>query len=194
MGFTRLGHLQGLDDRTALRRLGEDGPALVRRARGEDFRPVEPGREAKSISAETTFDTDLSRTEDLERALWRMAEKLARRLREGDAAAAGVVLKLKTAGFALRTRAVRLTSPTRLPDRLFDAARALLAREVDGTAFRLIGIGAQPLVPGVDADPPDLADPGIARRVAAQAAIDALRARFGAGAIGRGRGWRGAGE
>ena len=188
MGITRLGHLQALDPRAALHRLGEDGPALVRRARGEDDRRVDPSRAAKSISAETTFDTDLTRRDDLERHLWRMAEKLARRLAEQDLAAAGVVLKLKTAGFALRTRTRRLPGPTGLPDVLFAEARALLAREADGTPYRLIGIGAQPLAPGAAADQPDLAAPERQKLKAAQAAIDALRARFGAAAIGRGRG------
>jgi DNA polymerase-4 len=88
----------------------------------------------------------------------------------------------------LRTRAQRLASPTRLPDTLFEAARALLARETDGTAYRLIGIGARPLAPADEADRPDLADPDRAKRAATQAAIDALRERFGAAAIGRGRG------
>ncbi len=189
LGITRLGQLAALDERDALRRLGDDAVSLIHRARGEDARPVDPGRETKSVSAETTFDTDLTRTEDLERHLWRLCEKLARRLREGDLAAAGVVLKLKTATFALRTRAQRLAGPTRLPDTLFEAARTLLKREADGTAYRLIGIGAQPLAPGEAADRPDLADPNRPKRAAAQAAIDALRARFGAAAIGRGRGF-----
>ena len=194
MGITRLAHLQALDDREARRRLGEDGPALVRRARGEDDRRVDPERETKSISAETTFNTDLTRTEDLERQLWRLSEKLARRLKDSDYCAGGVVLKLKTAAFASRTRAYRLPGPTRLPDTLFAAARTLLAREVDGTAYRLIGIGAAPLLPGADADQPDLADPDASRRGAAQAAIDALRGRFGTAVIGRGRGFDATGK
>ena len=189
LGITKLGHLQALDEREARRRLGDDGPALVRRACGEDDRRVDPGRETKSVSAETTFDTDLTGREALERHLWRLSEKLARRLREQDLAAAGVTLKLKTSRFATRTRAHRLPSPSRLPDTLFEAARALLARETDGTAYRLIGIGAQPLAPGSDADRSDLADPAQPKRVAAQAAIDALRERFGRDAIGRGRGF-----
>ncbi len=54
-------------------------------------------REAKSVSAETTFDRDLSAVADLwERPLWRLCEKLARRLKEQNLAAGGVVLKLKT--------------------------------------------------------------------------------------------------
>jgi DNA polymerase-4 len=188
-GVTRLGQLQALDDKAAFKLLGEDGPSLTRRARGEDARVVDPRRDTKSISAETTFDSDLTLALDLERQLWRITEKLARRLREQDFAAAGVVLKLKTSRFATRTRTQRLPSPTRLPDTLFEAARAMLAREADGTAYRLIGIGAQPLAPGAAADRPDLADPVLPRRVAAQAAIDALRAKFGADAVGRGRGF-----
>jgi len=180
--------LHALDDRAALARLGEDGPSLARRARGEDARPVQPERDTKSISAETTFDTDLSDFRPLEAHLWRMAEKLARRLREQGFAAGGVVLKLKTTRFAGRTRAQRLPGPTALPDALFAAGRALLQREADGTAFRLIGLGAHPLLPGRLADQPDLADPDAPRRAAVQRAVDALRARFGDGVIGRGRG------
>ncbi len=190
LGLTRLGHLQALSDKDAFRKLGDDGPALARRARGEDSRPVDPARETKSVSAETTFDSDLAAMPDLEGHLWRLTEKLARRLREQDLAAGGVVLKLKTAAFATRTRAGRLASPTVLPDRLFALARALLAREATGTAFRLIGIGASPLVPRAEADRGDLADTETPRLAAAQAAIDTLRVRFGDKSIGRGRALR----
>ncbi|HYZ60894.1 MAG TPA: DNA polymerase IV [Acetobacteraceae bacterium] len=188
LGITHLAHLQAMDDRQARARLGEDGPGLVRRARGEDVRLVRTDESTKSVSAETTFDTDLADRAALERQLWRMAEKLGRRLREKDLAAGGVVLKLKTARFATRTRNQRLPGPTQLPDVLFEAGAALLAREADGTAFRLIGLGANPLVAGEQADRGDLADPNAARRVAAQRALDELRLRFGEKVIGRGRG------
>jgi DNA polymerase-4 len=188
-GFTRLGQLAALDPRDAARRLGEDGPGLAARARGEDPRPVDPSRETKSVSAETTFETDMRDLADLERPLWRMCEKLARRLREKGLAAGGVVLKLKTAGFAQRTRAARLPSPTLLPETLFAAAQALLRREADGTAFRLIGIGAQPLAQAAEADRGDLADPEAPRRAARWQAVEALRARFGDAAVLHGRAW-----
>jgi len=190
LGITRLGHLQALPDAEARRRLGDEGPALARRARGEDARPVDPARETKSVSAETTFAADLSRLDELEPHLWRLTEKLARRLKGSGLAAGGVVLKLKTADFRTRTRSARLHSATVLPDRLFAAAQALLAREAGSARFRLIGIGAQPIVPGAEADAGDLADPETPRLAAAQSAIDALRARFGQAAIGRGRGMR----
>lgn len=187
-GFTRLGQLAALSPREALERFGEEGPALAARARGEDARRVTPERDTKSISAETTFDVDLRSVEELERPLWRMCEKLGRRLAEKGFAAGGVVLKLKTSGFELRTRHARLARPTRLPETLFAAARPLLVREATGAAFRLIGIGAQPLAPGAEADLPDLADPDAGRRAAKWKAVEALRSRFGADAVVAGRG------
>ncbi|BDG74950.1 DNA polymerase IV [Roseomonas fluvialis] len=187
-GFSTLGQLGTLSPRDAAARFGEDGPALAARARGEDSRRVDPSRETKSVSAETTFETDMTTQAALEAPLWRLCEKLARRLKDKDLAAAGVTLKLKTAAFAIRTRAARLAQPTTLPDVLFAAARPLLAREADGTAFRLIGIGAQPLAPADQADRGDLADPEAPKRAARWAAVESLRARFGEGAVVRGRG------
>ena len=66
-----------------------------------------------------------------------------------------------------------------LPDRLFDAARTLLAREATGTAFRLIGIGANPLLPGERRRSRRSRRHRHATPGAAQAAIDTLRDRFG---------------
>jgi DNA polymerase-4 len=187
-GFSTLGQLQRLSLREAAERFGEDGPSLAARARGEDNRPVDPRRDTKSISAETTFEHDMRDAAALEVPLWQMCEKLGRRLRDKGLAAGGVVLKLKTADFALRTRHARLPAHTRLPDTLFAAARPLLAREADGTAFRLIGIGAQPLVDGAGADRGDLLDAEAPRRAARWQAIEALRARFGDAAVVKGRG------
>jgi DNA polymerase-4 len=134
-----------------------------------------------------TFDHDLTDVRDLERSLFQLCEKLGRRLKAQGFAAGGVVLKLKTSAFATRTRNSRLASPTVLPDRLFAEARAMLVKEATGTAFRLIGIGAQPLAPLDAADHGDLADQQTPRLAAAQAAIDALRGRFGDAVIKRGR-------
>lgn len=189
-GFSTLGQLAALGAQDAARRFGEDGPALAARARGEDTRPVSPDRETKSVSAETTFESDIADRTALEAPLWRLCEKLARRLAEKELAAAGVTLKLKTASFATRTRAARLPQPTRLPDVLFAAARPLLAKEADGTAFRLIGIGAQPLAPASEADRGDLADPEAPKRAARWRAVETLRAKFGDAAVVRGRGLR----
>ncbi len=190
LGIVSVGQLASLDEAASLR-LGEDGPSLVARAKGDDNRPVTPGREAKSISAETTFAQDLRAPKALEDALWPLCEKLGRRLRRAGLAASGLVLKLKTASFVPRTRSLRLPNPTQLPETMFEAACPLLRREADGTAFRLIGIGAVPLVAADLADQGDLADLTTPKKRARQEAIDALRARFGADVVRRGRGLAG---
>ncbi|MGE4481578.1 DNA polymerase IV [Acidocella sp.] len=189
-GIITIGQLAGLDERAAAK-LGHEGPALVDRARLRDTRPIRPDRESKSISAETTFETDIADLATLEAELWPLCEKLGRRLYRENQAAAGLVLKLKTADFQLRTRSQRLPAPTRLAETLFEAARPLLARETDGaTPFRLIGIGAAPLASAALADLGDLADTATPRRRARQEAIDQLRARFGEAAVQRGRALR----
>lgn len=188
MGIATVGQLAALDERAARQKLGDEGPALVARARGIDVRPVRLERDSKSISAETTFASDLRDLAALETELWNLCEKLGRRLRAESLAAAGIVLKLKNAGFVGRTRSRRLANPTQLPDILFEAGRELLGREVGPEAFRLIGIGAAPLVAAALADKGDLAETGTARRLARQTAIDDLRRRFGAAAVQRGRG------
>ncbi len=187
MGITRIGQLAAFNDYAAAQKLGEDGPSLAARARGQDTRLVHADREPKSISAETTFSTDIAAQPELEAELWHLCEKLGRRLRAESLAAAGIVLKLKTAAFATRTRSQRLPNPTQLPETLFESARKLLSPETDGTSFRLIGIGAGSLVAESLADKGDLADSQAARRLARQRAIDNLRQRYGPAAVQRGR-------
>jgi DNA polymerase-4 len=188
MGITRLGQLAALDNRAARQKLGDEGPSLAARARGEDVRTVHMDRDTKSISAESTFNADISDHSSLESELWRLCEKLGRRLRAENYAASGIVLKLKTSAFVSRTRSQRLPNPTQLPETIFEAGRALLAREAaSGERFRLIGIGAAPLAPATLADQGDLADAQTPRRRARQAAIDSLRDRFGKSAIATGR-------
>ena len=55
------------------------GVRLYRLSRGEDDRRVSPDEEIKSISAETTFNDDIRDGHELERILWRLAEKVSRR-------------------------------------------------------------------------------------------------------------------
>jgi DNA polymerase-4 len=90
-----------------------------------------------------------------------------------------VTLKLKTADFALRTRARTLSEPTQLAGRIFEAARELLQKEATGTKFRLIGVGLSGLCDPADADHGDLVNQNVPREKAKEAAMDALRAKFG---------------
>jgi DNA polymerase IV len=182
-GLRTIGDLQRADERELARRYGAEGARLARLARGFDDRPVKADREAKSISAETTFDRDLHEFRALELKLWRLTEKVSRRLKVNALAGATVTLKLKTADFRIRTRAQSLAHPTQLASRIFGAGRDLLARETDGTMFRLIGIGVSALS---DADGADFADLIDRRAAEAEQAIDRLRKKFGDDAIVKG--------
>jgi DNA polymerase-4 len=179
-GLRTIGDLQRADESELRRRYGIEGARLARLARGLDDRPVRAEREAKSISAETTFDHDIADFRPLELRLWRLAEKVSARLKANGLAGSTVTLKLKTADFRIRTRAQSLSHPTQLAGRIFAAGRDLLARETDGTMFRLIGIGLSALC---DADGADFADLIDRRSAEAEQAIDRLRERFGDEAV-----------
>ncbi|HEY7609002.1 MAG TPA: DNA polymerase IV [Alphaproteobacteria bacterium] len=186
-GITHIAQLQALDERTLVGRYGVMGSRLYHFARGEDERTVEPEHEAKSISAETTFDTDLSGFADLRRELWPLCEKVSARVKAVGLDGGGITLKLKTAGFKLMTRAAQLDHPTQLAEVLFRAAEPLLRKEAIGTRFRLIGIGLTHLAPAAG-DQPDLFEPGGNKRARVERAMDAVREKLGRGAIGTGRG------
>jgi DNA polymerase-4 len=182
-GIMTVGDLQRIGERELMRRYGGEGVRLYRLAHGLDQRPVRADRETKSISAETTFDTDISDFRALELRLYRLTEKVSTRLKTSELAGATVTLKLKTADFRIRTRAQTLEQPTQFAARIFAAGRELLQREIDGTKFRLIGVGLSSLI---DANEADLADLLNHRTSEAERAIDRLRARFGDEAVFRG--------
>jgi DNA polymerase-4 len=185
-GIRLIADLQKMDERELIRRYGAEGGRLWRLARGIDARAVDPVRERKSVSAENTFDRDIASFRPLERRLWAAAEEVADRLKEKHLAGSTVTLKLKTADFRILTRARSLESPTQLAGRIFAAGRELLAREINGTRYRLLGVGVSALADANQADPADLIDRDAERRAAAERAVDRLRGRFGHDAVVKG--------
>jgi DNA polymerase IV len=186
-GYRTVADLQRAEETELMRRYGAEGQRLARLAHGIDQRSVSPDRETKSVSAETTFAADIADRRTLERLLWELCEKVSARLKAKEIAGSTVTLKLKTADFRLRTRARSLPAPTQLAATIFEHGRELLAREVDGTQFRLLGIGVSALIGDDDADPADLINAHAQRTAAAEHAVDRLRDRFGRGAVIRGR-------
>jgi DNA polymerase-4 len=186
-GLVTIGDLQRSDPLLLARRYGRTGARLAELAHGRDVRPVTPSRATKSISAETTFDSDLADLDRLERALWPLAEKVARRLDAAGFAAEAVSLKLKTDAFRIVTRHATLTAPTSFPHRLFREARRLLEREATGARYRLIGIGAERLVAANTDATPDLFDADGARGDRLDRALAAVRSRHGVEAAAFGR-------
>ena len=182
-GFRTIADLQRADEIELMKLFPSDGRRLWRLARGIDDRAVVPDRGAKTISSETTFDTDIRDFATLERVLWRLSEKVSARLKSADLAGLTITLKLKTADFKQRTRSQSIAAPTQLAGKIFALCRDMLAREIDGTAFRLMGAGVSALGPGSQANDTDMLD----RRAAhAERAIDDLRRKFGQSAVIRG--------
>ncbi|MBV8794182.1 MAG: DNA polymerase IV, partial [Hyphomicrobiales bacterium] len=186
LGFRLIGDLQRIDEREAILRLGEDGLRLWRLAQGRDDRSVSAERETKSVSSETTFDRDIADKAELTRILLAQCDRVATRLRKEGIAAAGVTLKLRLADFSLRTRSRGGIRATQLAPRLFAAARPLLDAQPDGVAYRLLGVAATELGPAEGADEDDMFVRDSGREKFREAAIAALRDRFGPTAVQRG--------
>jgi len=182
-GFRKVADIQRADELDMMRHFDAEGRRLWRLARGVDDRKVVADRGAKTISSETTFETDMRDLASLERVLWRLSEKVSARLKTGNLAGTTITLKLKTADFRQRTRARSVAAPTQLANHIFTTSRDMLAREIDGTAFRLIGVGVSALRPGSEAEDSDLID---RRSAKAERAMDNLRKKFGNAAVIRG--------
>jgi DNA polymerase-4 len=187
-GFRTIADLQRTDEIELMKQFPNDGRRLWRLARGIDDRKVVPDRGAKTISSETTFETDIRDFATLEKLLWRLSEQVSLRLKNAGVAGSTITLKLKTSDFRQRTRSQSIAAQTHLTARIFAVLRELLSREIDGTAFRLMGAGVSALRPGSPADDNDMLD----RRAAhAERAMDDLRKKFGAGAVIRGIAYEG---
>lgn len=184
-GYATVGDLAAADVRDLVKRYGETGLRLHDLAHGRDARAVRPEHERKGMSAETTFNEDLTTAADLEAELWPLCEKLASKARRDGVASRVVVLKLRRTDFKIVTRRVTLPEPVQTARALFAAARALMAPEL-GRPYRLIGIGMGDVHDAVDA-PSALFDSPEARTLKTETAIDRLRAKFGAGAVVAGR-------
>jgi DNA polymerase-4 len=179
-GFRTIADLQRADEIDLMKQFSVEGRRLWRLARGIDDRAVVPDRGAKTISSETTFETDIRDFATLEKTLWRLSEKVSSRLKTGDLAGSTITLKLKTADFRQRTRSQTVHSPTQLAAKIFATSREMLAKEIDGTAFRLMGTGVSALKPGSQADDTDMLD---RRSAHAERAMDDLRKKFGSAAV-----------
>jgi DNA polymerase-4 len=182
VGLVTIGDIARSDERALAKLYGARGLQLARLARGEDDRPVDPDQARKSISAETTFEEDLVRLEDLEDRLWPLCERVARRARIEGVGGRVVTLKLRRADFQIVTRRRTLESATQTAKTLFSVTRTLLKTEAPLEAYRLIGVGLSNLVDSDDASA-DLFPSAEARALDGEKVVDRLRDRFGANAV-----------
>ena len=194
-GIATIGQLQTMNEAELVKRYGSIGKRLARFAHGIDDRRVEPESETKSISCETTFDTDIADGQRLLEIVWPLCEELSGRMKKQGFVGRTMTLKLKTADFRILTRARTVASPTNLAEEIYEAARPAVVEMATGTEYRLIGVGMSALTEtgdGAAGDPAmgdgDLFDAARRKSRTVERAIDALRDRHGPDAIKKGRG------
>jgi DNA polymerase IV len=185
-GYRTVGHLARADVKELAARWGAHGLRLAELAHGRDARRVNPDEGRKGISAETTFNEDLSSLSDLEDVLAELSEKVARHARKDGIAGRVVTLKLRTTDFRIHTRRRTIPVPTQTAKTLFAVGRELLAKECDGRPFRLIGIGMAELVES-GAVGSDFFAGEERRALEGEKTLDRIRDRFGQGAVTSGR-------
>ena len=128
------------------------GTSLYRLARADDDRPVVAEREAKSISVEGTYDTDLVDKRLLEGLVDRQAGQVADRLRKARMSGRTVTVKIRLHDFTTHTRSSTLPAPTDNPRVIARLARALLGDVDTSGGVRLLGVGVSGLADWIQED------------------------------------------
>jgi DNA polymerase-4 len=156
------------------------------RAAGIDNRPVVHGREEKSISAEETYDQDLSKPDEMNRELLRLADRTAARLRKSSLAAGTVQIKIRRADFTTYTRQRSIKPPASGTDQIYAVSRGLLNTWLasnPGARIRLLGVGGGKLAP---AEQPDLFASDVSENTSViDETVDEIREKFGSLSVGR---------
>ncbi|OLT10874.1 DNA polymerase IV [Pseudonocardia sp. CNS-139] len=150
-GVRTVGELAAMDLREVTGLLGTAvGTELHRLARGVDDRPVAPRGAAKQVSAETTFDADLTAMADVHDAVARMTEAAHRRLVASGRAARTVTVKVRSADFVTASRSETTAAASTDLAVLTAVAQRLARAAVPEGGVRLIGVS----LAGLGDDPP----------------------------------------
>jgi DNA polymerase-4 len=153
MGVRTVGELAAFETQRLVQSLGVGGAVLQRLAQGRDRAPVDGSKPAKTISAEITFERDVSDRAELDKALRELTDRVVERLIAEGVRARTIYVKLKLPDFRLVSRQVSRTSPTDDVETIYRAARSALEKShVESRAVRLIGVGLS----GLEHPQPDL--------------------------------------
>lgn len=168
---------------------GKYSRRIRERAAGIDERPVIPDADEKSISAEDTFGTDIADPGKLHSELARLADRTCTRLRAKGLVAGCVTVKIRRQDFSTCTRQHRIapeTNDTRTITALArDLLSAWLARNPKAR-IRLLGVGVSQLAAADQLDLFAVPRPNASAAASAlDAALDAIRQKFGPGALTR---------
>lgn len=192
MGVQTIGDLRRLPDDLLAGRFGNSAVHLLQLARGIDTRRVVPDRDAKSISHETTFATDIGDAEVLRSWLLELTEQVAARLRRQQLRGKTVFIKVRYADFRTVTRSESLEAPSSVTRELYVTAARLLKTELarNPRPVRLLGMGTS----GLSAETLEQgqlfeqADREQQQRI--DTVVDEVKSRFGNRAMRRGGGGR----
>lgn len=185
LGVRTFGDVRKLELKTLTAMFGTLGESLHNRCRGIDDRPVVTDRRAKSIGHERTFGENLTGIDQCHAQIVDLAERVAWRLRRADRAAGALTLKIRNGQFRTITRNRTLAEPTHDSRAIVRESLAVFEAWASKgfEPVRLLGVSAghlsEPQGPGLF----DAAERARTTRV--DEAADAIRAKFGTGAIGR---------
>ena len=141
-GIETIGDLAAQSTGWFQRRFGKRALDVRAKALGEDREQVHTERESKSVSAESTFATDLSGEDNLYPQLTRLAGRVAQHLEGKQLKGKTVTVKARLADFTTFTRQTTLPYPTGSGDVILETAWRLFSRELTPErSFRLLGVG-----------------------------------------------------
>src|SRR5665811_554421 len=142
-GVHTIGDLAAVNPADLAALLGQAAAAWLHEgAHGRDDRPVIAGRDTKSVSAEETFDVDLSDPAEMAQEVAHLAARVAARLAAGGLFGRTVTLKLRRADFTTITRAATTAQPSA---GIAGAALQLLAQVGAVGGVRLLGVSVSAL-------------------------------------------------
>ena len=187
LGVDTIGKLARMPANTLKAYFGSSGLLLSRYAQGIDDSKVELPPEAKSVSRETTFESDTRDRQLIEATLRYLSEKVGSKLREKNRKAKCVTLKLRSADFSTTTRRHTIPQPTDADQFIFATGLELLKRElfIQKQPVRLIGIGVSHFT---EPDSQlDMLDKTAFRLEGLNRAVDKIRKKYGFTSIQTGR-------
>ena len=185
LGVLRVRDLAAIDERTLAAALGRRWAHHLRAlATGHDVRPVEADHEVKSIGHEETFATDRHTPAEVDRELVRLVDAVAARLRRAGVGGRTLTIKVRFADFTTITRSVTSRDALDLAPEIVAVLRPLLEAIDPTPGIRLLGVSASNLSAPSRQLTLDDAAPGAPDHSSATGALDAIRDRFGADAIG----------
>ncbi len=185
LGIHTIGELRECSPGDLESRFGKMGDQIWSLAHGIDTRPVIPDREAKSISNETTFATDIEDMEILESWLMELTEQVSRRLRRSGMRARTVQIKVRYDDFDTFTRSISLSDPTTSTQEIWRSAATMLKERLPERplCIRLLGVGVSNLQQQGSVQGELFDDPDQESRL--DEVTDEIEDRFGRGAVNR---------